>query len=65
MSLSNGLTGHTRQKSWIFIYSEILNAAREVTERWMVKYNSERTHEPLNYLILEEYRMMVKKSATI
>ncbi|CAI1044342.1 insertion element IS2 transposase InsD [Serratia entomophila] len=34
---------------------------REITERWLTKYNSERPHESLNNLTPEEYRLMAEK----
>ncbi|MCX2957991.1 MAG: transposase, partial [Serratia symbiotica] len=37
------------------------NEAREITERWLMEYNSERPHESLNNLTLEEYRLMAEK----
>ena len=41
-----------------FYLFRTLNEAREITERWLNEYNSERPHEPLNNLTPEEYRMM-------
>ena len=38
-----------------------LNEVREITERWMREYNSERPHESLNNLTPEEYRLMAEK----
>lgn len=38
-----------------------LNEAREITERWLVEYNSERPHESLNNLTLQEYRLVAEK----
>ena len=35
-----------------------LNKAREITESWLMEYNSERPHESLNNLTAEEYRLM-------
>ncbi|SEQ84415.1 putative transposase [Rosenbergiella nectarea] len=43
-----------------FYLFRTLNEARELTERWVTEYNSERPHESLNNLTPEEYRMMVK-----
>lgn len=37
-----------------------LNEAREITERWLTEYNSERPHESLNNLTPEEYRLMAE-----
>ncbi|RLM02068.1 hypothetical protein BIY27_25985 [Gibbsiella quercinecans] len=37
-----------------------LNEAREITERWLYEYNSERPHESLNNLTPEEYRLMAE-----
>ncbi|EHT8030386.1 IS3 family transposase, partial [Escherichia coli] len=37
------------------------NEAREITERWLTEYNSERPHESLNNLTPEEYRLMAEK----
>ncbi|MCS3609038.1 transposase InsO family protein [Erwinia rhapontici] len=39
-----------------------LNKAREITKRWLREYNSERPHESLNNLTLEEYRLMAEKN---
>lgn len=39
-----------------------LNEAREITERWLTEYNSERPYESLNNLTPEEYRLMAEKS---
>jgi len=39
----------------------MLNEAREITERWLNEYNSERPHESLNNLTPEEYRLMAEK----
>ncbi|MFP9530540.1 integrase core domain-containing protein, partial [Pectobacterium brasiliense] len=36
------------------------NEAREITERWLAEYNSERPHESLNHLTPEEYRLMAE-----
>lgn len=51
-----------------FYLFRTLNETREITERWLAEYNSERPHESLNNLTLEEYRLMdetpeVSKSA--
>ncbi len=35
-----------------------LNEVREITERWLMEYNSERPHESLNNMTPEEYRLM-------
>ena len=37
-----------------------LNEAREITERWLAEYNSERLHESLNNLTPEEYRLVAE-----
>ncbi|MDE8559168.1 integrase core domain-containing protein, partial [Pantoea vagans] len=34
---------------------------REITERWLAEYNSERPHESLNNLTPEEHRLMAEK----
>lgn len=60
MPLSNGSTGHTEQKYWIFYLFRTLNEAREITERWLAEYNGERPHESLNNLTPEEYRLMAE-----
>lgn len=44
-----------------FYLFRTLNEAREITERWLMEYNSERPHESLNNLTPEEYRLMVEK----
>nr|WP_257469388.1 integrase core domain-containing protein [Pantoea allii] len=44
-----------------FYLFRTLNEAREITERWLNEYNSERTHESLNNLTPEEYRLMAEK----
>ena len=51
-----------------FYLFRTLNETREITQRWLAEYNSERPHESLNNLTLEEYRLMdetpeVSKSA--
>jgi len=61
MRLLNGSTGRIRQKSWIYLF-RTLNEAREITERWLNEYNSERPHESLNNLTWEEYRLMAEKT---
>lgn len=43
-----------------FYLFRILNEAREITERWLAEYNSERPHESLNNLTPEEYRLMAE-----
>lgn len=45
-----------------FYLFRTLNEAREITERWMNEYNSERPHESLNNLTPYEFRLMVEKS---
>lgn len=44
-----------------FYLFRTLNEAREMTERWLNEYNSERPHESLNNLTPEEYRLMAEK----
>ena len=44
-----------------FYLFRTLNEAREITESWLMEYNSERTHESLNNLTPEEYRLMADK----
>ena len=44
-----------------FYLFRTLNEAREITERWLVEYNSERPHESLNNLTSEEYWLMAEK----
>ncbi len=44
-----------------FYLFRTLNEAREITERWLTEYNSERPHESLNNLTPEEYRLMAEK----
>ncbi len=39
-----------------------LSEARDITERWLTKYNSERPHEYLNNQAPEEYRLMTDKA---
>lgn len=41
-----------------FYLFRTLNEVREITERWLVEYNSERPHESLNNLTPEEFRLM-------
>ncbi|HIB8305623.1 IS3 family transposase [Serratia marcescens] len=43
-----------------FYLFRTLNEARQITERWLTEYNSERPHESLNNLIPEEYRLMAE-----
>ena len=43
-----------------FYLFRTLNEAREITERWLHEYNSERPHESLNNLTPEEYRLMAE-----
>ncbi len=47
-----------------FYLFRTLNEAREITERWLAEYNSERPHEFLNNLTPEEYRLMAVKLET-
>ena len=44
-----------------FYLFRTLNEVREITERWLNEYNSERPHESLNNLTPEEYRLMAEK----
>ncbi len=44
-----------------FYLFRTLNEAREITERWLMKYNNERPHESLNNLTPEEYRLVAEK----
>ena len=41
-----------------FYLFRTLNEVRKITERWLVEYNSERSHESLNNLTPEEFRLM-------
>lgn len=45
-----------------FYLFRTLNEVREITERWLAEYNSERPHESLNNLTPEEYRIMAEKT---
>ncbi|MGP2416572.1 IS3 family transposase [Pantoea ananatis] len=45
-----------------FYLFRTLNEVREITERWLAEYNSERPHESLNNLTPEEYRLMAETS---
>ncbi|EOS93723.1 transposase IS3/IS911 family protein [Erwinia tracheiphila PSU-1] len=45
-----------------FYLFRTLNEAREIPERWLTEYNSERPHECLNNLTPEEYRLMAEKA---
>lgn len=47
-----------RTKILDFYLFRTLNEAREITERWLMEYNSQRPHESLNILTEEEYRLM-------
>ncbi|MCS3602134.1 transposase InsO family protein [Buttiauxella sp. BIGb0471] len=40
-----------------FYLFRTLNEVREITERWLSEYNCERTHESLNNLTPEKYRL--------
>lgn len=40
----------------VYLY-RTLNEVREITEKWLSKYNCERLHESLNNMIPEEYRL--------
>ncbi|QTD75048.1 Transposase [Yersinia ruckeri] len=44
-----------------FYLFRTLNEVREITERWLNEYNSERPHKSLNNLTPEEYRLMAEK----
>lgn len=44
-----------------FYLFRIFNEVKEITERWLNEYNSERRHESLNNLIPKEYRLMAEK----
>lgn len=44
-----------------FYLFRTLTEAREITDRWLAEYNSERPHESLNNLTPEEYRLMAEK----
>lgn len=44
-----------------FYLFRTLNEAREITERWLTEYNSERPNESLKDLTPEEYRLMTEK----
>ncbi|WP_264239297.1 transposase, partial [Pantoea ananatis] len=50
-----------RTESLDFYLFRTLNQAREITDRWLMEYNSERSHESLNNLMPEEYRLMAEK----
>nr|WP_256123169.1 transposase [Klebsiella pneumoniae] len=39
-----------------FYLFRTLNEVREITEKWLSKYNCERPHESLNNMTPEEYR---------
>ncbi|AWH89658.1 IS3 family transposase [Limnobaculum parvum] len=43
-----------------FYLFKTLNEVREITDRWLNEYNSERPHESLNNLTPEEYRLMAE-----
>lgn len=45
-----------------FYLFRTLNEAREITERWLTDYNSDRPHEFLNNLTPEEYRLMAESA---
>ena len=49
-----------RTEILVFFLFKTLNEGREITERWLAEYNSERPHESLNNLTLEEYRLMAE-----
>ncbi len=44
-----------------FYLFRTLNEVREITERWLIEYNSVRPHESLKNLTSEEYRLMAEK----
>lgn len=50
-----------RTETLDFYLFRTLNEAREITERWLNEYHSERPHESLNNLTSEEYRLMTEK----
>ncbi len=45
-----------------FYLFRTLNKVREIIERWLTEYNSERPHESLNNLTPEEYRLMAENA---
>ena len=47
-----------------FYLFRTLNEVREITNRWLAEYNSERPHESLNNLTPEKYRLMAEKTET-
>ncbi len=47
-----------------FYLFRTLNEVREITDRWLREYNSERPHESLNNLTPEEYRLMAENPET-
>jgi len=49
-----------RTKILDFYLFRTLNEVREITERWLTEYNSERPHESLNNLTPEEYWLMTE-----
>lgn len=44
-----------------FYLFRTLNETWEITELWLMEYNSERPHKSLNNLTQEEYRLMTEK----
>ncbi|HII0079735.1 TPA: integrase core domain-containing protein, partial [Klebsiella variicola] len=44
-----------------FYLFRTLHEVREITERWLAEYNSQRPHESLNNLTPEEYRLMAER----
>ena len=49
-----------RREILVFYLFRTLNETREITERWLAEYNSERPHESLNHLTPEEYRLITE-----
>lgn len=49
-----------RTETLDFYLFRTLNDAREITDRWLAEYNSERPHGSLNNLTPEEYRLMAE-----
>jgi putative transposase len=43
-----------------FYLLRTLNETREIMERWLAEYSSERPHESLNNLTPEDYRLMAE-----
>ncbi len=53
-----------RTEKFDFYLFRSLNKVREITDRWLREYNSERPHESLNTQTPKEYRLMVENPAT-